>query len=79
MSINRKVLLKGLQRSLGFQSIFTLDSAWTEAGRYYPICKPKDSELHWCTQRRRGSSISEVSEALKQPSGQQDFFKLLGM
>lgn len=81
MSISRRVLLRGLQYSLGFQSRFILDSTWTRAGQYHAVCKPKDRELYWCTQTacRRESSVSEVSEALKQPSGQQDFFKLLGM
>ena len=81
MSISRRVLLRGFQRSLGFQSTVTLNPTWIEAEQYHAVCNRKDRELYWCTKVacRRESSVSEVSKALKQPSGQQDFFKLLGM
>ena len=85
MSVCRKVVLRGLHRSLEFclqsRVLLTLRSSLHRADRYHSLCKPKISQLNLCTQSayRRESSVCEVSKALKQPSGQQDFYRLLGM
>ena len=85
MFVTRKEILRGLHRGLVFcaelHANLTSKSSLRGVELYHAVYSPKDSQLHWCTQigNRRESSACVLSEVLKQPSGQQDFFKLLGM